>query len=425
MKRLLRPVGALLTSRITSPVVIGIFLLVYIWIAFFTEDALIAQMELTRRSVVLVALLALLPLNIAGRIVMETRGFLHRRRAFSGNVADFAPKLFDETVELAASPAFAGLQDKLAALGYRTRQTEHTVSAWRGVSIFPARQLFLFGLFCLFTGILISLVTRTSYRVPVVEGELFPAPSGNGGMVERIRLEKSTGRILSKELIMEVAPSGQGDARTSCGIYPPTRYQGSFVYPRFLGVALFVQLSAPDLRSGFEKHAILNLYPAGKEAPLEIPDSPYRLTLSMADPGDGSDPFVTGRMVFSFKLLKDNKVLFGGNVPGGETFVRDGYRLAFPDFRRMVLTDFIQDYGVQYIWSAAILVGASLLFWLPVRLFLPRREMLFISQGTDMILGCSRAEGNERRHGGVFNEALDLLEAGKTGKHRLFWADRK
>jgi hypothetical protein len=247
MKRLLRPVGALLSSRITSPLVIGIFLLVYIVIAFFTEDALITQMELTRKSVVLVALLALLPLNFAGRIIIEIRRFIERRRALSGKSADSESELFDESVTVPASPVFAELQERLGAVGYRCLRTESTFSAWRGISIFPARLLLLTGLFCLFVGILISLTTRTSYRGPVVEGELFPAPSGDSGIVERIRLEKSTGRILSKELIMEVAPSGRGDARTSCGVYPPTRYQGSFVYPRFLGVALLVRFSAPDL----------------------------------------------------------------------------------------------------------------------------------------------------------------------------------
>ena len=409
MKRLLRPVWALLSSRATSPVVIGIFLIIYIGIAFFTEDALIAQMELTRRSVVLVALLALLPLNIAGRIIAEILRYIERRRTISGNTADCRTELFDETIELTVTPAFAELKSSLDVLGYRTRQTEHSLYAWRGINVFPVRMLFLSGIFCLFVGILISLVTRTSSRAAVVEGVALPTPSGNGGIVEQIRLEKSTGRILSKELIMEVAPSGQGDAQTSCGIYPPARYQGSFVYPRFLGVALFVRFSAPDLPSTYEKHAILNIYPAGKEAPLEIPDSPYRLMLSMADPRDGSDPFVTGRMVFSFKLLKDKDVLFAGNVPGGGEFSRDGYRLEFPDFRRMVITDFIQDYGVLFIWTSGILFGVALLFWLPVRLFFPRREMLFVMAEDGIIRAGSRAEGSGREHGEVFTKALDQV----------------
>lgn len=409
MKRLLRSAGALLSSRITSPVVIGIFLIVYIVIAFFTEDALIAEMELTRGSVILVALLALLPLNIAGRIAIEARRFLQRRRALSGDANHVPPGLFNETIELAASPAFGELQGRLDARGYRTRRKEHSLTARRGISIFPARLIFLSGTFCLFVGILISLTTRTSYRVPVVEGELFPAPSGHSGIVERIKLENSTGRILSKELIMEIAPSTAGDARTSCGIYPPTRYQGYFIYPRFLGVALVIRFSAPDLQSVYEKHAVLNIYPAGKEAAVEIPDSPYKLMLSMADSGDGSDPFVTGRIDFRVKLLKGKDLIFTEKVPGGGEFASEGYRLAFPDFRRMVLTDYIRDYGVLFIWTATILLGASILYWLPVRLFFPRREMLFLRQGTAMIRACSRAEGKERKHGGVFNETLDML----------------
>lgn len=416
MKRLLRSVGTLLSSRFTSPVVIGIFLLVYIGIAFFTEDALIAQMELTRRSVVLVALLALLPLNIAGRIVAEISGFIKRRRLISGNANESKSELFDETIDLAVSPPIPELLGRLDVLGYRARRTEHSLYAWRGVSILPARLLLLSGVLCLFVGIFISLVTRTSYRAPVVEGVALPAPSGDGGIVERIRLEKPTGSILSKELIMEVAPSLGGDARTSFGIYPPARYQGSFVYPRYLGVALAVRFSAPDLQSVYEKPAVLNLYPAGKEASLEIPDTPYRLMLTMEDPGDGSDPFVTGRMVFTFKLLKDKELLFAGKVPGGGTFARDGYRIEFPDFRRMVITDFIQDYGVIFIWSSAILLGISLLFWLPVRLFFPLGEILFIRRGEGVIRACSRTEGRERAHGGVFNEMLDLFDEGSTGK---------
>ena len=65
--------------------------MIYIGIAFFTEDALIALMELTRQSVFLVALLALLPLNSAGRIVIETRRFLLRQRTVSGDLADVPP----------------------------------------------------------------------------------------------------------------------------------------------------------------------------------------------------------------------------------------------------------------------------------------------------------------------------------------------
>jgi hypothetical protein len=405
----MRSAGTVLSSRATIPAVIGIFLLVYIGIAFFTEDALIMLMELTRRNLILVSLLALLPLNVVGRIVTEARAYLQRRRAVSGDGGDVSGSLFSDSVEVTVPPSFPGLQEALGSLGYKTSQTEQLLFAWKGSTIFPARLLFLLGMFCLFTGIFISLTTRTSYREPVVEGVPFPAPLRNGGVVERIRLEKSSGKILSQQLKMDVAPSAQGDARSSFGIYPPGLYQGAFVYPRYLGVALFVRFSAPDLQGGFEKHAVLDIYPAGKEAAVEIPESPYRIMLSLVEPGDGTDPFVTGRMDFMFKLVKGKDVLYTGNVPGGGEFIRDGYRVAFPDFRRMVITDFIQDYGVYCIWIAAALFCISLLFWLPVRWLLPRREMLFVVNGTDGLRAYSRAEGQERVHNGAFSKSLDML----------------
>jgi hypothetical protein len=76
----------------------------------------------------------------------------------------------------------------------------------------------------------------------------------------------------------------------------------------------------------------------------------------------------------------------------------------------MVLTDFIQDYGVSLIWGAFLCFLAAGCFWVPIRLFLPRREMLFVPT-PDAIHAYSRAEGGRRRHGGLFHEALDFLEA--------------
>lgn len=98
-------------------------------------------------------------------------------------------------------------------------------------------------------------------------------------------------------------------------------------------------------------------------------------------------------MVFRFKLLKGKDVLLTGSVPGGGEFVRDGYRsLAFPDSRRMVITDFAGDFGVLLIWSAALLFVIAVSVWLPVRIFFPRSEMLFRSE-RDMVRAWSRAEG--------------------------------
>lgn len=410
MKRLLRSIWTVLSSRVMYPLVLGFFLLLYIGIAFGTDDALMALMEFTRTTVFLTVLFALLPLNSAGRIVTETFEYLKRRRALAGNGGDVQPGLFDEIVDLPVSPLLPELQDRLGAEGYKTRRMDSALTAWRGVSIFPARILYLAGTFCLFAGILISLTSRISYRSAIIEGEPLSMPSGNGGIVERIFLGKSSGLILAKDLTMEVASPGSGKGKHIFGVYPPARYKGLFVYPRYLGIGLAIRFSAPDLQSGYAKHSIMAIYPPGKEAAVEIPDSPYRIVLTLAEPDDESDPYMTGRMVFLFKLLKENEVLFTGSAPTGGEFVHDGYRLAFPDSRRLVITDFIRDFGVLLIWTAAILFVVAGSIWLTVRVCFPRREMLFRA-GPGVIIASSRAEGRERRHAGVFHEALDLLEA--------------
>ena len=247
----------------------------------------------------------------------------------------------------------------------------------------------------------------------VVEGEPLPTPDRIGGRVERITLANSSGSILSRTLTMEVAPSSSGYGKRIFGLYPPSLYGGSFVYPRYLGLALLLRFSAPDLPAGYEKHCILNCYPPGKEASEVIPGSPYRIVFSIPEPDAGSDRYIsymTGNVTLQFKLLKGKEVLFTGSAPGGGEFVRDGYRLAFPDIRRLVVTDFIGDYGVLFIWAAALFFVLAGCIWLPIRIFFPRREMLFRC-GPDVTKACSRAEGGARRHAGVFHEALDLVDA--------------
>ncbi len=414
MKRLPRLCWNLISSPFTCPSVIGIFVLVYIGIAFITDDALIVLMELVRRNGILVLLLALLPIASLARLIKEIRCFRSGYQISTGDPSHDGASLFDEAVELETAAPFDGIEETIRTQGYTIRKEENRLAAWRGITHAPARLIFLLATLCLYSGIFISLIFRTSYRGPVIEGEPMPGLSQDGGIVERIRLENGKGTILSKRLTIDVAPSGQGGGQASFGIYPPGLYQGSFVYPRYLGIALLVRFSAPDMHGTFEKHAVLNMYPAGKEAEVQIPESPYKLVTSLAEPDDGLDPYITGRMVFNVKLSKDKDVVLSGVLPGGGELNREGYCIAFPDYRRMVLTDFIQDYGVYFIWGALSLYGIALLYWLPVRVFFPRREMLFVRGGiNDMVTAYSRTEGRERSHNSLFHNLLDMLDIGK------------
>lgn len=416
MKRLFRTLFAVVSSRAVPPVVIGFFFLLYIGIAFFTDETLITLLAFTRKNTVLAALLALIPLNGVLRVLQEGARHLKTRRALHGKSVDALPELFDEAVELPASPLVPELEARLVAAGYRTRYSNNVLAAWRGVSVFTARLLFLAGITCLFTGILISTTSRTADRRMVIEGEPMPMPDGSGGSVERITLANSSGSVLAKTLIMEVAPSDSGSGKRIFGLYPPSLYGGSFVYPRYLGLALYLRFFAPDMQ-GYEMHGTLNVYPPGKEDNVVIPGSPYRIVFSVPVPEEGSEryqSYMTGNMVLQFKLLKGNEVIFTGSAPPGGEFVRDGYRLALPDIRRLVITDFIRDYGVLFIWAAGLLIFAAAIVWIPVRLFFPRREML-LSFEPDLTRALSRAEGRGRGHAGVFHDALDMVADMRIG----------
>ena len=419
MKRLFRALFAVGSSRAVPPVVIGLFFLFYIGVAFFTDETLITLMAFTRKSVILAVLLALIPLSCALRLVHEAIRFMKMRAALSGTTKEGVGEMFDEVVVLSVSATVPDLEKRLAAEGYTTRRSENVLAAWRGINSLPARLLFLAGTFCLFTGILITTTSRSSLRQMVVEGEALPTPDGSGGRVERITLTNSDGPILNRTLTMEVAPTGSAAGKRIFGLYPPSRYAGAFVYPRYLGLALKLHFSAPDLPTGNETHGFLNIYPPGKEDSVVIPGSPYRIVFSVPEPETGSDRYLSymaGTITFRFKLLKGKDMLFSGSVPGGGEFVRDGYRLAIPDVRRLVVTDFINDDGVLFIWWAALLFGVAAILWLPVRVFFPCREMLFrFEQG--VTTACSFAEGGARKHAGVFHEMLDMIDAKQSQGH--------
>lgn len=407
MKRLWPAIGNAALSRAVTPCLLGGFLLLYVGIAFGSDEPLAALMAVIRSSFLLLALLALIPANLAARLFREAALFLKRRRALAGK-GDDAAGLFDDELLLPEHTGFGDHAGRLEALGYATRGTERSLAAWRGASLFPARFLLLLGALSLFGGIPLSLATRVSHREAVLEGEPLP---GSRDLVRRIALKEERGLLLARSLDIEVAPE-QGGSR-HYGLYPPARHRGFYLYPRHLGVAPLVKFTAADLPGGFEGYVILSIYPPGKEDSLRIPGSPYRVLFRMAP--DAADPYLTGRITLQFRLLKGDEQVLTGSAPIGGEAAGGGYRLAFPDSRRLVVTDFVRDPGVPLIWSAGVCFALALLCWLPVRLWFPRQEMLFLKTPGG-VLACSRAEGGRRGHAGRFYELLDLMQPYRGGE---------
>ncbi len=417
MKRLMGMLSVAGSSRAVTPVVIGLFFIIYIVVAFFTDETLIALMELTRKSVILTALLALIPLSCVLRMVRDILRHLKLRRALAGNMTPVSAELFDETVELSPLSDTSSLEGRLQSLGYRTGYSNGVLSAWRGVTLLPAQLLFSAALCCFFTGVILTTTLRSSDRRMVIEGESMPTPGGVGGAVERISLTTSTGPILAKELTMEVGGANSGQRKAVFGLYPPSLHGGAFVYPRYIGISLHLRFFSPDIRSGYENHYTLNTFPPGKEDSAVIPGTPYRIIFSIPPSDSGGDRYIsymTGNFPLQFKLLKGSEAVFTGNAAVGSSFAKEGYRLELLDARRLVVTDFIRDYGVFFIWAAGILFIGGGCVWLPIRLFFPRRELLFAG-GPGPVRACSRAEGKARTHGELFHETLDFAEGTVTG----------
>ncbi|QWV92807.1 hypothetical protein KP004_16740 [Geomonas oryzisoli] len=408
MSRLVSKAIKAAASPAVTPCVLAGFLLLYVGIAFGSNEPLTALMAITRGNVALIALLALVPLNGAARLLRESGNFLKRHRALSGAEGIDPHGLFDDAVELPPESRFEGEGGRLQSLGYRVRSGAASLSASRGVTLFPARFLYLLGMVLLFCGILLSLTGRVTHRQVVLEGEALPV---SRDLVQRIVLKEEPGLFLQRTL--DIAVAGEGGGERHFGLYPPGTHRGHYLYPRYLGVAPLLRFSAPDLPGGFEQFAVLSIYPPGKEDTFQIPGSPYRFIFQMA-PGEGPDPYATGKITLQFRLLKGEAQVFAGSAPLGGEAGEGGYRLALPEFRRAVVTDFVQDAGVPLIWSAGVLLLLSLLWFVPVRLLRPRQEILLVRRPGG-VSACSRAEGGRRAHAGRFHDLLDQLQQGEGG----------
>ncbi len=408
MKRAFPFFFQLFSARWVVPVVLALFAALYCAIAFFTDEALSALIGYVHNSILLQLLLSVLLIGLAARLVLETLRFVRRQRALRGKGEPAG--LFGEEITMAAADELSKVEQWLASAGYRVTKGSGFLAAFRGVSSFPARFLFLMGTFSLFLGIFLSVTGRSSQREAVIEGE--PLPLGIPGRVAAMALrEQPDALILARSLSVTVQyPEG---GRRVFSLYPPGMTAGRFIYPRYLGVAPLVRFSAPDLQQEVADYYLLMIYPPGREDKVTIPGTPYKIFIRLAEPpAEGSDPFVTGRMLFQCRLVKGEEQVFAGTVPLGGTLSQKGYALAFPEARRFAATDFIIDYGVWPVWLALLLFSTAALLYPALRLVNPRREILLHMVGAELY-GYSLAEGRARRHAGLFHETLDLLAVEK------------
>lgn len=388
MKRILVKALVLVSHRLLPPVVCGLFLLLYIGTAFFTDDALVTLVQLTGYAPPALGLLVLVAVNALLRIGADKYG--------QASALAVAGKL--DTVETARI---------LGAEGYRVTVREGFVDARRGVSLFIPRLLWRLTVFLLFVGVALSLSSRRSLRLPVIEGEQLQIPDAAPRSVERITLETVPGHpFLQRRLTISLlTPDGGRDVY---GIYPPRLLGSAYLYPRYLALAPLLQISLPDSVTSSADYRMIKIYPPGREDEVVVSDE-YRLKLVIPQRGDSADPFQTARFNLHVRLLKGDQLFAEGDLPFGGSFEANGFSVALLDARRYVVTDFVRDYGVPCIWSAFVLLLAAVTLYLPLRYIWPRREMLFSADGEGGVSATCYSEGRNRGHDELFHDLLDRI----------------
>jgi hypothetical protein len=409
----LRRCAHILAFKGITPVILGCYGILYVGIAFYNDEALITLMTLVRNNSLLILLLCCVPLNLLAILSLETARFFHHRRAMGLSPVGASVVTFQEAVDHLGTWEMDLLERKLAQTGYHHRRKGHSCAAWKGISIFPARALSLAGGVCLFAGIALSIATRVSFREAAIEGEPLPEAVGVEGRVERIVLRPTAGLILARTLAMDIT-LGEGE-RTKLrqfDIYPPGRIGGLFLYPRYLGLAPFVKFAPPEPGQAFASYIKLMIYPPGKEDGADIPQSPYKIFFTLAEPVTGEDPYATGRFVLNFRVVKGNAPVFEGMLPLGGTVSKGGYNISFPEVKRFVVVDFVRDPGLPLVWLAALFFTLAAGVYIPIRLLAPRREMLFLQDG-GVARAFSMAEGGGGAHRSVFHGILDAAAPGE------------
>jgi len=404
VKRVFTAIISISASRTVTPVVIAFYMMLYIVLAFGTDEVLVTLMELIRKSILLQFVFLLVPLNCVARIIKEVLAYNNRRKIFAGDCRDIQDGYFPEEVVLEGVVKCDSVRELLSSSGYKINCLNDRLIALQGISLAPVRIIGFVATALLFIGVLLSLTTRQVRREAIIEGEQLPAVMGNG-TVDRITLKDTSGIFLSKTLSIDATFEG----RTShFKLYPPSFFRNSFVYMRYLGMAPLVTFKAPDLSAPVSSYLILMLYPPGRNDTAEIPDTDYKVLMSLDSPLDGSDPYEKADGIFRFTIMKGKEALHSGQAMVGQAYRYGGYEISFTDPRRVVMADLVVDRGITLVWWGGVLIVVSSLFRVVIGVFSPRREMLFRVEGGN--LHCrSFAEGGFAGHAGVFHEAVDIL----------------
>lgn len=407
MKLIFARIVTTMSHRLLLPVVCALFLTLYIAIAFFTDEALVTLVQLVGHNPLALGLLALVVINASFRMAGDLRSYLTSRQAVAGAAPAAVEGVFAQSLAVSGQLDTDEVGRILGGEGYRVTVRDGSIAAVRGVSLICPRLLWRLALLLLFAGVALSLSTRTSLRMPVIEGE----PLQVGGVaqftVARIALEDTPGHwFLQRRLTVGLA---DGEGRQSAfGIYPPGMVGDSFLYPRYLGVAPLLRLNAPGVTEPFEGYQLIMLYPPGREDKVELING-YHAQFVILQRDGMPDPFVSGRYDLHVKLLKGDQLIAEGDIPFGGRFEADGFSVELLGSTRFVVTDLVRDYGVLFIWLASAVALLAFMLYLPLRCLCPRRVMLFFAYSEGRIVACCSSEGKRHRHEALFHDMLDRL----------------
>ena len=399
---------ALLGHRLLAPAVCAIFLAAYVVTSFFTDETLVLLIGLIGRNPLALGLLLLGGINsLLGACSLWSR-FRAGRQLLKGSLSPVVSGW--EMLDLAGKldiPETAGI---LKEAGYRVAIGGSYVAAWRGLSLLVPRLLWKLAIGLAFLGIMLSLAGRKSTRMEFAEGEPLPVTGMPPAMVERIELQSSPDHWFYQNQLSITLAQLDGNKKYF-GIYPPGVYGGTFVYPRYLSLAPLLQVRLPNVAENIETtYRQVMIYPPGREDIVEYPGG-YRLFVSLVSGVSDVDPFIAADGMLNLRLVRDNHVVAESRVAKGSGFAANGHEVRYLGLKRFVVTDLVRDPGVPFVWGAVVAAILSLTLYLPIRLFLPKREVLFVVDG-DLVKAYSRAEGRYLRHGALFHDLLDRIVHG-------------